>query len=179
MTAVKKGVTVIRGTVDGKEYKHRIMVRKPSFVTKKRKLTITNSAKLAINGPYQQTTWTSTKPDIVSVDENGNIVALKAGSAQIKAMVGSTTLKCKVIVPKPAFTQKAMTLAPESSTRQLRLKDKSIDLSKVTFVSMDPTVAEVDEKTGLVTARATGKTVVTARVNDGTEIKCKVNVLGY
>lgn len=53
----------------------------------------------------QELTWTSSKPTVATVDQNGKVTALKAGKATIKVMaLGSkgakNTAKCKVTVNK-------------------------------------------------------------------------------
>ena len=63
-------------------------------------------------------TWTVTKgSDVVSVDANGKVTALKAGSATITATAGGKTAACKVTVKEPAHVHDAkVTVEAAAST---------------------------------------------------------------
>ena len=49
-------------------------------------------------GFYEEVEWTSNKPDVVSVDEDGHLVALKGGTAIITVRINNATARCKVTV---------------------------------------------------------------------------------
>ena len=50
------------------------------------------------DGFYNEIEWTSSDPNVVSVDENGYIVALKGGKAIITIRINNATSKCFVNV---------------------------------------------------------------------------------
>ena len=179
ITAVKRGVTKISTMVDGKEYAHRIMVKNPSFVVTRKKVSLTNTGELPINGLYQDVIYESAKPDVVSVNAiTGDYETMKCGSALVKAMMGKTTLKCKIMVPKIELTTRSITLAPEYPQFQLKLKDKKINTKGAVYSTSDPMVADVDSVTGMVKAVGNGKCQVTMTVR-GSSVKCKVEVTGF
>lgn len=179
VTGVKKGTAQVEGTVGGVTYRHKIIVRNPSFVCKRMTVPLTVSGQLEINGAYQKVVWSSAKPDIVEVNPaTGSYKAKKAGAAAIKATLGSTTVTCKIKVPKPAFTVKSVTLAPEADSYVLKLSDKRINKDEVTYISSDPAVVKVDAHTGELKAAGNGKAFVTANVL-GSSAKCNVIVEGY
>jgi len=50
------------------------------------------------NATFKTFTWSSSAPDVVSVDENGNLKALKQGTATISATTPERVLSCQVTV---------------------------------------------------------------------------------
>ncbi len=50
------------------------------------------------NGMYEEVEWTTNKPDVVSVDEDGHLVALKQGTAIITIRINNAIAKCQVQV---------------------------------------------------------------------------------
>ncbi len=61
------------------------------------------------NAKDKKITWSSDNPSVATVDENGNITAIKDGSANITASAGGKTATCSVIVkPNPEESVKAI-----------------------------------------------------------------------
>lgn len=50
------------------------------------------------DGFYEEIEWTSSDPNVVSVDENGHIVALKTGKAIITIKINNATSRCAINV---------------------------------------------------------------------------------
>ena len=50
------------------------------------------------DGFYEEIEWTSSDPNVVSVDENGHIVALKTGKAIITIKINNATSRCVINV---------------------------------------------------------------------------------
>ena len=121
-------------------------------------------------------TWTSTDDTVATVDENGKVTALKAGTTYIKAKVEDKEVSCKidVVIPLTGIdlnkdvaeivkgqTEKlTVTLVPEDTTYT----------GKVEWTSSDNTIATVDEN-GNVKGIKEGTVTITAKaVENGNEI---------
>lgn len=144
-----------------------------------------------------EVTFSSSNEDVVTVDENGKIVAVGGGEAVITVKCGGQTAECKisctftdpsqvttqpteppVIVP-PGFQ---LTLRYEDITISERYpdpvsiykKNESVKATDITWSSDDPEVASVDEN-GVVSPVGKGHTVIRATIGDQTA-SCKVNV---
>ena len=129
-------------------------------------------------------TWTSSDPNVASVDENGVVTGHYPGYTQIVATtVNGLMATCDLMV-------KAMTLEPQEI--HLNLSDAGLNISEtlqlvatvgpeyatdqsVTWTSSDESVAVVDAN-GLVTPANVGQTVIYARTVNGLEAMCLVTV---
>nr|WP_295277928.1 penicillin-binding Tp47 domain C-containing protein [uncultured Blautia sp.] len=118
-------------------------------------------------------TWKSSDEKTVTVDKNGNVTAVKAGTATITATLGLKSAACKVTVkevvkptptPAPTLTAKAK----NSVIYTKGLKSTRINVTKVAisgtvkYTSSNKKVATVSSK-GVVTAKKAGKTVITVK----------------
>lgn len=101
ITAIKNGVATISVKVDGVSKSCQVIVLKPEItlgrteVSMKKGSSLTLSAKVSSNNVP---VWTSSNSDIVSVDSNGKITALKKGTANIYASEDGTKERCRVHV---------------------------------------------------------------------------------
>lgn len=109
--------------------------------------------------------YQSANPDIVSIDENGKLTALKKGNTTIKATIGKRKLKGQVHVSniKVAISQKEASLI-ELETLQLTVKNSDPN-SPITWSSNKNDIAEVDQN-GLVTAKKKGTATITATIGN-------------
>lgn len=126
---------------------------------KKKELALLNS-----NARVQ---WSSNKPQVVSVDANGVITAVKGGKAVITARTKRKEFRCKVKVV--GFNTNHLTMS-RGSTYTLKVKNGTT----MTWSSSNEKVAKVTKK-GVVKAKKTGKAVIKCRTANRT-IKCKVYV---
>ena len=121
-------------------------------------------------------TWTSTDDTVATVDENGKVTALKAGTTYIKAKVEDKEVSCKIDVVvqltginlnkdvaeivKGQTEKLTVTLVPEDTTYT----------GKIEWTSSDDTIATVDEN-GNVKGIKEGTVTITAKaVENGNEI---------
>lgn len=145
----------------------------------------------------------SSDPNVVTVDEAGNLVAVDSGTATIIVACGDVTVQCQIkcsfgsttdptdpIVPEFEFsfntkyydatTGKAdTTLEKQGETWRAYKTDLSVDPSVITWISDDPAVCTVDN--GIVTAVGPGKTEVHAQYAGKTYsciIRCTFTVEG-
>lgn len=130
-------------------------------------------------------TWVSTNPKVATVDENGNVKAIKAGTTTIIAYCedGDVTASCIVTVTNSAtgieMSESEVYIA-RNSQKQLNatVKPDTAENKNITWESKYPEIATVDSN-GLVTAKMAGTTIVVATSADG-EFKayCSVKVVG-
>lgn len=127
--------------------------------------------------------YSSSDPAVVMVDENGNIAAISAGTAEVALsskdgkITASKTIEV-VVTPTGITTTDALTLtAGEASTLETAVAPDDATHVSINYTSSDDAVATVSDA-GEVTAVAAGDATVTVAV-DGTALSaaCKVTVL--
>lgn len=146
-------------------------------------------------------TWSSSADGVASVDADGKVTALSAGTATITATsvqkdasgnpvtatctvtVKATTLSVKLDKEK-AETYVNTTLTLLATVTKNGTQMTSAKEGVVTWTSSDPAIAAVNEKTGEITAVKTGTVTITATTVDkdstGKQISasCTLTVLG-
>lgn len=155
-------------------------------VSETRKLTATV---LPADADNKTLKWTSSNSLIVSVNDNGEITGLKAGSATITAASAENPEKkasCTVVV---SASKKLVTSVTLSETSKQLTKGKTLQLTAtvkpddatdktLTWVSDNTGVATVTGA-GLVKAVAVGSATIKATANDGSGkyATCKITVV--
>lgn len=138
--------------------------------------------------PNQGHIWSSSAPDIASVDETGMVSAIGLGESiiTVTALNGKKTAKCLVTVTDKIINVTGVSLEETDASmvagEHLQLKviiEPSTATDKsVTWSSSDNKVASVDEQ-GMVTAITEGENYITAKTNDGEKTEsCKITVRG-
>ena len=113
-------------------------------------------------------TWNSLRPDVASVDQNGNVVALAAGQGTIQATAGGGLTATAPVVVQPAeFTVREtspLMLSPgEIDTLHVVVpsqNNRSVNPLVLQWASSDQSVARVS-LAGVVTAAGPGRTTLT------------------
>lgn len=137
------------------------------------------------NATNRAVRWSSSRPEIASVSESGEVRALKAGEAVISVTTedGAHRAECRVRIPEPVSPPKphepgvavsAVSVELEPSElqvgRQLQMREVIIPSNasdrRVTWHLSNPEVATISP-TGLMTARKVGSTRITVRSVDG------------
>ena len=132
------------------------------------------------NVPSDYVTWKSSAPGVVSVDANGNIVALKKGSASITATYWGyykDTIKINVVQPTQSLalnTAVANIYAGKTFTFKA-IMDKGAN-EPVFWSVDDPSVASVTSN-GVVKGLTQGSTTVRATSLTGKVAAAQVNVI--
>jgi len=130
-------------------------------------------------------TWVSTNPKAATVDSNGNVHAVKAGTTTIIAYCedGDVTATCTVTVTNSAIgiemTESEVYIA-RNSTKQLEAAviPGTAENTNITWESKYPEIATVDSN-GVVTAKMAGTTMIIATAEDGGyKAYCSVKVVG-
>lgn len=127
--------------------------------------------------------WSSSSSSVVKVDKDGNLSALKIGTATITVKASGHTATCAVTVKEKSIHVTSVTL--NKSTASLN-KGASFVLvatvmpynatdKTVTWTSSDPSVASVNES-GKVSALKGGKAVISAKA-DKITATCEVTVI--
>ncbi len=136
------------------------------------------------NATNKSVSWKSSDAGVATVDANGKVTAVKAGSATITVTTsdGSKTATCSVTVAANAVPVTGVTIDKteisivEGESQKLGATvapDNATD-KKVTWTSSDNTVATVDGS-GNVTAVKAGSATITAKAGDKTAT-CSVTV---
>ena len=141
---------------------------------------------LPSNATNQNITWSSSKTSVATVSSTGLVTAKSKGNAVITAKTadGGYAETCSVTVTKDTISVTGVSVSPatlsltEGNSSQLTatIRPTNATNQNVTWSSSKTSVATVSS-TGLVTAKASGETVITAKTQDGgyTAV-CKVTV---
>ena len=141
------------------------------------------SADLAKKLDALDMSYTSSNPAVLVVDEDGNMVAVSAGTAEVALsskdgkITASKTIEV-VVTPTDITTTDTLTLtAGEAATLETAVAPADATHVVISYTSSDNSVAMVSD-TGEVEAVGEGEADITAAVRD-TEISavCKITVL--
>ena len=129
--------------------------------------------------------WTSSNPDIASVDENGVVTGVSSGLAAITARSDGMSATClvtvEVLVHEITLNESIVDLLREQTTAPIQLtaalSPADPDDPTITYSTDNPQVAYADEN-GLVTfTGAYGTAVITATAASGVNASCTFNVI--
>ena len=129
-------------------------------------------------------TWTSSNKKIAKVSKTGKVRGIKPGTVTITVANAdnSAKAKCKLTVLQGVTGMKldkeALTVSRgKKATLKPVIEPANANDKSVTWTSSNNDVATVDEK-GVITAKAVGYAVITAKTNDGNfKDTCRVNVV--
>ncbi len=140
------------------------------------------------NASWKAIQWSSSKPDVASVDDNGLVTAKKAGVAEITAEAvdgSSVKAECVITVEKKEIKVSGIRLNKERETLaegdRLKLtatvSPSDATNKEIEWSSSVAGVATVDG-TGLVTAQKPGRAVITVTAQDGSGVStsCEITV---
>ena len=134
------------------------------------------------NATNTDVTWSTTDSSVASVDSKGNVKAVAAGTAVIilRTADGLYMSTCTITVK-----EKATGLAFDVTSLELYIgKTYTIKVTPtpatatdytLTWNSLDAAIASVDAN-GTVTAKAVGKTMITATTSTGSILYCNITV---
>ncbi|MBQ1649149.1 MAG: Ig domain-containing protein, partial [Bacteroidales bacterium] len=117
------------------------------------------------NATNKAVNWTSSAPGVATVDGNGKVTAVKAGSATITVTTsdGSKTSKCEVKVSAKIIEVENIVVTPETAeifegetvTLSATISPEDASDKSITWESRSPGIAVVDNK-GVVTGVSDG-----------------------
>ena len=185
--AVGVGNATITATAAGKSDSVKITVNNPlkKITVDPATLTLKKGTSKTLSVKYDPADTTDNKAvtweSVATVDANGKVTALKDGSATITAKVGKLTATCALTVQEKKLTgisldKTALELSKGQSSEALKViytPADTTDDKTVTWSSADEKIATV--KNGVVTAKATGTTKITATVGTH-KAECTVTV---
>ena len=125
-------------------------------------------------------TWSTSDASIATVDANGKVTAIKAGTATIMAKAGEKTATCNVTVngiPVASITlnKTKVTLHPgETDTLVATISPDNTSDQTITWTSSYPAAVTVDDN-GKITAVAVGASTIHASCG-GKSASCEVTV---
>jgi uncharacterized protein YjdB len=192
VTAVKGGKAEITAkTVNGKTAVCNVTVRIPAAavtlnlenkdIEMEKGSLLVLAAVLEPADTTDQLTWATSDSNIVTIDTDGKINAVNAGTAIITAKAGDFSVECKVTVgisiSKLVLDDTNLTLKKgenKTLTATIDPPDTTEDKT-VTWTSSDEKVAAVDS-TGKITAVEGGSAVITAQAGKHTA-QCTITVI--
>lgn len=196
VTAKGEGEAVITVTTDegGKTATCRVTVNAPSPISvtgvelsqtnmtltvgKKTKLQATVNPADASN---QKVSWSADAPSIATVDQSGNVTAVRDGSTTIRVRTqdGEYEATCSLVVESgatvPTLTLNKSSLALVSGGNETLSATTNPAGVGVSWTTSNGNVATVSQS-GKVTAVGTGTAVITATPTGGTSASCTVTV---
>ena len=201
VTAVAKGqATITATTVDGnKKAACAVTVTESevpdvpvtSVTMSKKSLTLTEGDTGTLtatvkpdNATDKTVTWTTSKKSVATVDQNGVVTAVKAGSATITATCGGKKATCTVTVKSKVIAVTGVSLSPETVSLNIggtaaltaTVSPSNATNKSVTWSSDKESVATVSDS-GVVTAVAAGSATITVTTVDGAKTAtCAVTV---
>lgn len=130
---------------------------------------------------YNQITWSSSDPSVVSVSKKGTITAKKGGTVTItaKTSLSHKTTKLKVVVTIPVtklnLSQDEVHMMKDSTYKLDVAISPSNYSEKITWKTSNDSVVTV--KNGVLKAKGIGKATIVASTGSGKKAACKVKVL--
>lgn len=194
VTGKSEGVVVIRGTLqNGMEISSEVTVTiipVDSISFEDKEITILKGKETLLNvliNPSNATEieniyWESSDDTIITVDENGRIRGLKAGTATITARMGNLSCSIDVTIEEVHLTD----IIIGNDLSNIHVGD-SFDLELIlnpanttdeltfTYESSNEDVITIDENGHLV-AKAAGKSTITVTASNGVQTSYEVNV---
>lgn len=176
VTGKKPGETIITCAADGTKATCKVTVDFPTIKLSQStiKLFRGQTAKLSANVSSKvNPTWKTNKKSVAIVDQNGNITAVKNGSATITATIDGVLSNCEVIVEKPVITLSSTDLSLKvgmSVTVTASVSSGNIPI----WSTSNSKIVSINSK-GQITALKKGKTYIYAK-EDGTKVRCTIHV---
>lgn len=174
--AKKPGETIITATVDGSTASCAVTVKEPTlsfdqteavlYRGQSIQLKLTSSSKISPK-------WKTNKRSVATVDNKGNVKAIKNGTAIISANVDGVLTECTITVKKPIITLSASELFMTTGQKK-KLSYKTDSPNAPTFSCSNTNVVQVHAD-GTIQAVNKGTAYVYAS-EDGTKVKVKVKV---
>ncbi len=121
----------------------------------------------------QDIKWLSTNESVATVNAEGKVTAVAAGSAEIRAMLEGKFANCPVEVDNVKMTMKKTSYTVILSlSKKINIKSDietnfTLDKSKITVISADPLIATVDQDLNLIAPGKIGKARITLNYRYG------------
>lgn len=186
-TRVRRRGQLIRAVLDEMSFSIRISDTSLSMYIG-RSTTLTASITLSSNplssNPNRTISWASTSPSVATVDQKGNVTAIKEGKTTIIAMAGNKIARCYITVLAKKVTnitldrEYVFLATGESEILYCDIEPYDATNTNVLWTSSNPDYVSVDQN-GKVTAISSGSSstiTVAARDGSGKKASCEVVV---
>ncbi len=144
--------------------------KNPELNLNKATIVVTKTVTLKLNNTTKKPTWSSSNKKIATVDKNGIVKGIKAGTSTITAKLNNIKYTCKVKVEKPVINYTSRTI---QKGYKYVMKFTGTTL-KPTWSSSSTSVATIDSN-GKITAKKKGTTKIRAVVG-GKSYYCNIKV---
>ena len=174
ITAKKPGEAQITISADGNSEVCKIKVRETKVKLDRTKATRKGEITLSVStNSKTQPKWKTNKSSVATVDNKGNVTAVKHGTATITVTVDGVRATCEIVVKQPgvSFPRSELTL---KQGEKIYVKAKVSSGNDPMYSSSNTTVATVDEH-GNIYACGKGKAYIYA-TEDGIKAKMIVHV---
>ena len=176
ITAKKPGEANITISVDGVSEICKIKVRETKVRLDRTKATLYRKGEITLSVLTNSKTepkWKSNKSSVATVDNKGNVTAVKHGTATITVTIDGVKATCEILVKQPgvSFPQSELTL---KQGEKICVKAKVSSGNEAVYSSSNTTVATVDEQ-GNIYACGKGKAYIYA-TEDGIKAKMTIRV---
>lgn len=183
----KKGKTVITAQVGEDVYQCRVKVKQPVtklslnhsvLVVKQGKTAMLQASVKPSNASDKTLVWSSSNPDVASVDTQGNVKGKRSGTAVVTARAkdgSGAKASCRITVTSVSMKMKKTSVTLEEG-QSIRLRVKGSAGMPVAWGSSNKAVATVS---GNGTVRAVGKgtaSIAAYRADNRQTVYCKVTV---
>lgn len=192
VTAIAEGKTTIKARAGSKTSAcivtvHKEIIAVTSISLDKSSLSLVKGASETLvatvnpaNATYKKIEWTSSNPNVASVDAEGNVKAIAKGNATITVQVENIKATCAVTVTVPVesitLNKTKLTLDKgQSETLVATISPADANENTVTWDSSNSNMASVDAN-GKVTAVGAGHVTITAKAG-GKSAACQVTVI--
>lgn len=183
ITPKKTGTVYISATCNGITKKCKVTVKKPSISVSMTTLYLfegNESMLFASSRPNIAANWKSSNKKIATVDKNGRVMGLKAGTASITVSVPGASAKVKVVVLKNTyklnFTKQSLMAGTSTYLYMNGIGNSTQVYFETEDYSSDTVSLSVSGSKCKITAKNPGKTTVSAyfyTVIDGQTISCR------
>lgn len=176
ITALKPGEAVITVKADKTSAYCMLTVKKPSISLNKTTLSMYRNEKFQLTASVSsgiKPIWKSNKNSVVSVSENGSVLALKHGTATITATVDGVKKSCTVTVKSPSISLSKTSVTLRMG-EHLTLTAKVSSGNQPVWSSSKKSVATVDDN-GTIYAIKKGTALIRAK-EDGASAECIILV---
>lgn len=133
------------------------------------------------NAKDKTVTWSTSNAKVATVTNNGLVLLVGTGTAEITARCGNASSTCQITVQPPLAEGISVTpvsgTIKENNTLQLNAVITPANAAfTLSWNSSNPAIATVSE-TGLVKGINVGTANITVRTDNGLEATCRINVL--
>ena len=191
VTGVKAGTaTIAAKTFNGHHVCCNVIVKEaPDDINfDKKELDMGVGEKHSLNVIFPENTashslfYYSSDPTIVSVTEDGELIARAQGTVSVSAnayngAIAICSVTVKAVPPKVSFAEESYTVKLGESLRLEPVTPEGTASNYLSFQSSDPDICRVDKSTGELTPKAEGTVTVTVKTFNSKVATCIVKVV--